>query len=491
MLWGAASLLALLAGCGGGGGGASSTAATPGVTAPATGADDASDWRALARRCQFPRAGQADVQGTLMDELKWLRSYYNESYLWYRELPANLRLDDYARPVDFFAVYKTSALTASGRAKDRFHFTYATDAWEATSGSGTELGYGVTWSRSVETAVPRVWMVAMVAPGSPAALAGMRRGDELSSVDGTALGDNTPQGVATLNAGLFPAVAGERHRLVLARAGAALTVNLTAAQVAAPPVQNVKTIDTPSGKVGYLQFDDHNQLSEGELAKAITTLKSADVADLVLDMRYNGGGYLAVASELAYMIAGPSQTDGKIFERLRYNDKTAPRAPDLFQATAVGFKSSQLAAGAALPYLGLKRVTILTTPDTCSASESVINSLRGIDVEVNLIGGETCGKPYAFVPADNCGTTYFAIQMQGTNNKDFGDYADGFQPTCRAGDDLGHELGDTSERLLSTALGYRANGVCPVQPTLMRAQAGAGAMSLVRPEIKEISIRHR
>lgn len=224
-------------------------------------------------------------------------------------------------------MYKTSALTASGRAKDRFHFTYATDAWEATSGSGTELGYGVTWSRSVETAVPRVWMVAMVAPGSPAALAGMRRGDELSSVGGTALGDNTPQGVATLNAGLFPAVAGERHRLVLARAGAALTVNLTAAQVAAPPVQNVKTIDTPSGKVGYLQFDDHNQLSEGELAKAITTLKSADVADLVLDMRYNGGGYLAVASELAYMIAGPSQTDGKIFERLRYNDKTAPQAP--------------------------------------------------------------------------------------------------------------------------------------------------------------------
>jgi hypothetical protein len=102
---------------------------------------------------------------------------------------------------------------------------------------------------------------------------------------------------------------------------------------------------------------------------------------------------------------------------------------------------------------------VLTTAGTCSASEAVINGLRGIDVEVNLIGGETCGKPYAFVPQPNCGTTYFAIQTQGVNNKGFGDYADGFQPTCKVDDDLDHALGDTSERLLAAALSYRANGV--------------------------------
>ena len=60
-------------------------------------------------------------------------------------------------------------------------------------------------------------------------------------------------------------------------------------------------------------------------------------------------------------------------------------------------------------------MTVLTGPDTCSASESVINGLRGVDVEVNLIGGPTCGKPYGFYPQDNCGTTYFAIQFQGVN----------------------------------------------------------------------------
>lgn len=468
---------------------------TPPAGPPVIDPNNPPDWLALANRCEHPRPGRSDAQGTLMDELRWLRSFYGETYLWYRELPAGLPLEMYTRAVDFFDDYKTWATTPSGRAKDRFHFTYATEAWEALSSSGTEVGYGVTWARNADPAAPRVWTVAMVAPASPAALAGMRRGDGLSSVDGVALTDNTVDGVARLNAGLFPAGAGETHRLVLTRAGVPLTVSVTAAQVSSPPVQNVKTIDTPTGKVGYLQFDDHNQLSESELAKAIGTLKSANIVDLVLDMRYNGGGYLAVANELAYMIAGPAATSGKIFEQLQYNDKTTPQAPDMFRTKAYGFKSSQLAGGTALPYLGLKRVTILTTPGTCSASESVINGLRGIDVEVNLIGGDTCGKPYGFLPANNCGTTYFAIQMQGTNHKGFGDYADGFQPTCRAGDDLDHALGDTAERLLSTALSYRESGICPAQPMFNRSRAGpgsaSGAMTLVRPEVREIAIRNR
>jgi carboxyl-terminal processing protease len=497
----AASLLALLSGCGGGGDKPNAVATTPSPAIPppfpaiptVPPPPAVAEWTVLANHCEIPRLGTADVRGTLMDELKWLRSYYDETYLWYRELPTNLRLENYTRAVEFFNVYKTSAVTASGLPKDRFHFTYPTDVWNGLSSSGVEVGYGIAWVRNDDSSV---WTVATVAPASPAALAGVRRGDGLASVDGVPLSDNSGAAVNRINAGLFPSTAGQTHQLALTRGGVALTVNLMAQQVASPPVQNVMTIDTPTGKVGYLQFDDHNQLSESELAKAISSLKSANVADLVLDMRYNGGGYLAVASELAYMIAGPQATSGKAFERQRYNDKTPLQAPQPFLAKAFGFKGSQLAANTALPYLGLKRVTILTTAGTCSASESVINGLRGIDVEVNLIGGETCGKPYGFVPADNCGTTYFAIQMQGSNHKGFGDYVDGFQPTCRAADDFGHALGDTSERLLSAALSYRANGVCPAPSAMNRALAGAagaasGAMTLVRPQAKEIAIRVR
>jgi len=498
LVFAAALALPLLSGCGGDAPPAQSTPAIP--VAPVTPpvpppVDYTGDWFVLASHCEKPRPSSSiEVQGTLMDELKWLRSFYDNSYLWYNEIPANLKMENYKSAVDYFADLKTPVITASGRPKDRFHFTYPTDVWRAMSDAGVELGYGLTWMRSTDGAARRVWTLAMTAPDSPAALAGLQRGDLLVSVDDVAIGDNSTDGVAALNAGLFPVKAGEAHRMVLSRDGVLLTVTLTSQHVAAPPVQNVKLLDAVNGKVGYLQFNEHNAVAEGQLVKAFSGFKTAGVTDLVLDMRYNGGGLLDIASELAYMIAGPGPTAGKTFEQLRANDKTKQDAPSKFLTAARGYKApDQVPLGSPLPYLGLKRVTILTTPGTCSASESVINSLRGIDIDVTLIGGETCGKPYAFIPASNCGTTYFAIEYQGVNNKGFGDYADGFAPTCRVDDDLTRALGDPSERMLAAALNYRANGVCPLAPQFNRMQAGAkdGAMQLVRPQVKEISIRNR
>ncbi len=115
---------------------------------------------------------------------------------------------------------------------------------------------------------------------------------------------------------------------------------------------------------------------------------------------------------------------------------------------------------------------MITTDSTCSASEAVINALRGIDVEVVQIGSATCGKPYGFYPTDNCGTTYFTIQFQGVNAKGFGDYADGFIPSsspnfdfelpgCTVSDDFSAALGDPEEAMLSTALAHSATGSCP------------------------------
>ena len=90
-----------------------------------------------------------------------------------------------------------------------------------------------------------------------------------------------------------------------------------------------------------------------------------------------------------------------------------------FHSTTQGFSATP---GQPLPTLNLPRVFVLTGPDTCSASESIINSLRGIGVEVVQIGSTTCGKPYGFYPQDNCGTTYFSIEFRGVNAMNFGDY---------------------------------------------------------------------
>jgi len=492
----AISCLTVLSACGGGGGGSASTAAAGSATAPA--APGQSDFVTHANLCQHPRTGvqpngapYPDQQGTLNDELRWLRAFTDATYLWYKEVPASVNMANYSNPLDYFAALKTPLITASGRAKDRFHFTYPSEVWDDLSGAGVELGYGILWSRG-SGATARVWNVTQVEPGSPADAAGVRRGDLLSTVDGVDIADTSVSATAAINAGLFPNGAGETHLLGLERGGAPLPVAaLRSQKIATAPVRGTKVIDTPGGAVGYLQFDDHNAVAERRLVDAFTTLQAAKVSDLVLDMRYNGGGYLVVANELAYMIAGPAATDGKIFGRLLANDQRPAAAPESFQTRSVGLSPSALPSGRALPYLGLKRVTVLTTAGTCSASESVINALRGVDVEVNLIGGETCGKPYAFEPQPNCGTTYFTIQYQSVNNKGFGDYADGFQPTCKADDDLGHALGDPAERLLATALSYRANGICPATPLRARSLAGGGPMQLVRPEAKEISILRR
>ena len=493
----ALATLVLLSGCGGGGGssGTTSGASTGGASGGNTSTDTRSDYVKLAGSCQRPRSGTSaagvrftDRQGTLTDELKWVRSFVDESYLWYKEVPTNLRQESYRSPVDYFADLKTTATTASGRPKDQFHFTYDTAVWEAMSGGGVELGYGVTWSSSAADVLPRVWRVALVEPGSPAARAGVRRGDTLQLVDGVSISDTTPSGVAVLNAALFPEHAGVNHRLTVLREGVSFYVDVAAASLAIAPVSNVKVIDTPTGKVGYLLFNDHNAVAETQLIAAINTLKAANVTDVVLDMRYNGGGYLSIANELAYMIAGPGPTAGKVFTRMQFNDKVPAMAPTNFLSTAAGIAAPQpTATGTALPYLGLKRVTMLTTAGTCSASEAVVNGLRGVDVEVNLIGGETCGKPYGFYPEDNCGTTYFAVQFQGVNAKDFGNYADGFQPTCRVADDLASPIGDTSEGMLSAALSYRAGGSCPASASRLAAGT-ANPLRLVRPAVKEIAI---
>jgi hypothetical protein len=137
-----------------------------------------------------------------------------------------------------------------------------------------------------------------------------------------------------------------------------------------------------------------------------------------------------------------------------------------FHDAAQGFSAPD---GQPLPYLSLARVFVLTGPGTCSASEAVLNGLAGVDVQVIQIGSATCGKPYGFYPADNCGTTYFAIQFRGVNAKGWGDYADGFTPGasfpgCAVADDFTHPLGHPDEARLAAALAYRETGSCPAPP---------------------------
>jgi len=486
-----------LASCGGSGGGGGMPAPapapityTPGLYLPSS---------SLAAQCASPRSGidpftgvrYPDVQGSTRAENNWLRSWTNELYLWYREVPD---LDPGATPTTaaYFALLKTSATTPSGRPKDQFHFTYPTASWEALSQSGVQAGYGAAWEIFAATA-PRDVEVAYAEPGSPAATANITRGARVLSVDNVDLVNASDQAsVDILNNGLFPTATGQSHTFSILDPGATTprTVTMVSANVTETPVTNVTVL--PSTTVGYMLFKDHIATAEQGLINAVNQLKSQNITDLVLDIRYNGGGYLDIASELAYMIAGQTATAGKTFELTKFNDKYPTNDPFTGQPiTPLPFHSTtqdfSVPAGMALPALNLPRVFVLTGGDTCSASESIINSLRGIGVTVYQFGSTTCGKPYGFVPADNCGTTYFSIQFQGVNQIGFGDYADGFSPAntqvtpgvsvpgCSVADDLSHDFGDPNEAVLGAALAYRtAPGTCPA-PTgnLVQAQQAA------------------
>lgn len=441
----------------------------------------------VAARCAVPRTGTnpatgrpyADRAGSVTWENHWIRSWSNEYYLWYSELP-DVDPASQSSVLGYFDLMKTSALTASGNPKDRFHFTYDTAEWVALSQSGVQVAYGVEWAL-ISTTPPRRAVAAYVLPNTPAAAAGIRRGTEIVTIDGVDLVNaNSATDVDTLNAGLFPSRSGESHAFGVVDPGTSTprTVTLVAQNVTSVPVQNVGTIQTPTGVVGYVAFHDHIAPAEQQLVAAFNQLSAAGVSDVVLDLRYNGGGFLDIASEVGFMIAGPGRTSGATFERVQFNDKyttTNPitgeaLAPVPFHSTARGFSVS---TGTPLPTLNLSRVFVLTGPGTCSASESIINSLLGIDVQVVQIGSTTCGKPYGFYPEDNCGTTYFSIQFRGVNAKGFGDYADGFTPDnapgaattrvagCSVADDFTRELGDPAEARLAAALQYRATSSCP------------------------------
>jgi carboxyl-terminal processing protease len=485
---------ALLDGCGGGGGGSGSGG---GSVASSTGAwvqGQFSPAATFAAMCVVPRTGTdpatgkayLDRPGTALDEKNWLRSWTNDLYLWFSEVP-DKDPAGFASDAAYFDVLKTTAMTASGKSKDRFHFTYATATWEALSQSGVQAGYGATFVIVAGTP-PRNVVVAYTESGSPAAIApaSLTRGAQILAVDGVDLVNASDQAsVNTLNAGLSPQAAGESHTFSILDLGASTprTVTLTSADITETPVQNVHTIPTAGGDVvGYVLFNDHIATAESGLVAAFTQLQSAGVRDLILDIRYNGGGYLDIASEIAYMIAGPTPTAGQTFELSQFNSKhptvnpvtQTTIAPLGFHTTTQGFS---LAAGQALPTLNLSRVFVITGAGTCSASESIINSLQGVNVQVIQIGSTTCGKPYGFYPADNCAVTYFSIQFEGINAKNFGDYPDGFTPEntiategvlvpgCSVADDFAHSLGDPVEGRLASALSYRANGVCPVPPS--------------------------
>ena len=450
----------LLAGCGsGGGGGSDNPVATP------IGIQPSAQYAGMLVNAA-PGAGalMSDWSGeTCTDNRRknWVRSWLNENYLFYRDAPlASIDPDTYAGTVsDLFLDYTVRGVPS----KDRFSFVLAQADADAVFQSGTATNVGLTLRRDANNG--GIIRIAYVDPNGPAAAAGFARGMVLASVDGVDTSFSLP---AAQSDKLFNSAAGTTSQVGVRDTlnGPVHTLTVASANYGTSPLIVDRVL--PGTSTGYLAYNSFSTpVGELQLADAFKRFAAAGVTDLVVDLRYNGGGFIDIAAQLGYMVAGQAQSSGKVFETLFYNDKrSADNIRVGFESTITRFFGNNARAGEPLSALNLLRVFVLTTGSTCSASEAFVNALRGIDVDVVLVGGTTCGKPYGFTQANNCTLAFFGIEFEGRNSKDAATPVTGFPATCAASDDLDHALGDPAERMLATALGYRLAGRCSA-PTLL------------------------
>lgn len=374
----------------------------------------------------------------------WLRDYLDQWYFWYALAP---------RPApsgfDTVQAYFEASLFGGNAAfpADRYSGFGATEEFNRFFGDGITRGYGLFVAGvEVEGRPDLPLRIRYVEPQSDAAAKGLVRGEQILSINGRPASEI----IATDNYdALVPTNVGDQIGLVVRGVGGDRSVTLVARDYALTPVTGARVVTSPLGrKVGYLVIKDMIDQVDAPLDSAFAQFRRDGVSEVVLDLRYNGGGYVHTGANVASHVGG-ARTSGQTYVSLLYSDRRA----SLNQA--VPFT-------APLNALGLSRVYVLSGPRTCSASEQVINGLRGAGIEVVQLGDVTCGKPVGFNPQDGgCGLTFSAVTFESVNARNEGRYFDGLVPQCTVADDLDHALGSTSEGLLSAALAHADFGTCP------------------------------
>ncbi len=403
------------------------------------------------------------------NQKSWLYQYMNGAYYWTANMPS-ANPAQYAGVEDYFLALRWVPT-------DHYSFTMSEQEYNALFQAGQETGYGIEWKNDPAYATsasdPGPIRVAYVEPGSPAALADVRRGDTLVAINGAA---PSTQGAIDL---LYPTQTGTPITLELRGTGASTTfsVALSSTTITRDAVFDTRVLTATNGaKVGYLAFNQFlaPNTTLPELRAAFRTFQQAAVNDLVLDLRYNGGGYVSMANELAAMIAGNRVSTSNTFIRYYYNDKNA------------GYDHNDYFVGIASDTaLSLPRVFVLTSSWTASASELVINALKPY-LTVVQIGSLSYGKPVGQIPVANCSQVFAPVVFETVNANGNGGYFNGIAPTCTTVlDDLDHPLGDTSEAVLGQAMAYVNTGGCPVSiasAQAARAQAANAPVSAALPD---------
>ena len=425
--------------------------------------------------------------------------YTKETYLWYDALP------DYKTfaPRSFTGANELAALTSEVDKLSQYKINPATNLpyeyYAADPGSAkysfiddgsvsTELG-GVSgdFGFSVLYQETNDLRIKYVYPGSPADNAGIKRGDQVVKLNNrTSLDyDNGTNVNFVVNAvfGTNPIT------MTLKKAdNTTVDVSLSVAEYTINPVLKYKVFTMGDKKIGYVVFNTFTVIANArpQLLKAFNAFSTAGITDLVVDLRYNGGGSVETAEYLDNLIVPAAKSGTQMFTYY-YNDKLQADNHPLLSAIYDIKKGDFLPANNRVNFakngsLNVSKVFFIVTGSTASASELTINNLRP-EMEVKLIGRTSYGKPVGFFAIDINKYQLYVPQFETKNSANQGGYYSGMTPgsTDYPGkldyDDVTKDFGDSTEVLLQHALNYISTGVYDVSGPKVQSLAKAKTMS--------------
>lgn len=382
----------------------------------------------------------------------FVREVLDQYYLWYQHLP-RLNPSNYASPEAYLEAVRYRPLDAT--------FSYITSrvANDAFYSDSQFVGLGF----STQTAATELRLL-QVFPDSPASEAGLTRGDRIIEINGRTVAELVESGaIGTAFGASEPGVTvslGIRSRQGLQR-----QATLTKRVVTIPTVSLTRTFQIDGRTVGYVLFRNFVEPSYAALDAAFAALRDAGAAELVIDMRYNGGGLVDVAVHLGSLIGG-RLTQGRVFAEFRHNDRQQALNETLhFEATAP-------------QSLNLSRLFVITTRASASASELLINSLSPY-LPVVLVGDVTYGKPVGQYSFNFCDKVLAPVSFSLVNVDGQGTYFGGIAPTCFAADDIEHDLGAGDEASLAEAFRFLRTGNC----SSSQSTAGTLRMRAAPPQV--------
>jgi len=440
----------------------------------------------------LPELGNTSIQKyTNADINTWIHEEMTVNYLWPDKMPALAKTNTSSNPMDYFYSilyeYKTT---------DRFSWIDSSSAnlINTLNGFNTVLGIRVSAFYTDDTKANVALVIAYVLKGSPAEKNGLKRGDIILSVDDKAITSSNYGSVLqnqTLKLGL-----GAYDNKVFSSSGKTLTVTKVALQT--NPILQDTVINWAGKKVGYfayLQFigyvKDTNTGKvynfDDSLRAVFGRFKQKGVNELVIDLRYNGGGYVSSSDLLTnLMVKDIASRVDKVMNKRQYNDALTKEVIKQYGASALvtNFKMESNNIGS------LNRVFFLTSTGTASASELIINNLKPF-MNVILIGEHTYGKNVgSFTITDNTKRWNYGLQpitfkiLNALDQSDYGS-VNGFLPDYALLDDaLPYKLlGDPNETYLNKALNiigpvaYKTNAIGSLRPVSRANKLQAASLS--------------